>query len=189
MLVISRRGTVRGGVPWRSMVGPIIRPVETSTTTISPGPSRRRCVTRSAASSTLPASDETTTSPSSVAVSARGRSPLRSSIAPTRRPSPNTSAAGPSHGSDRAWAGSSAGPPSPSAAGISEPMAASIRIPPSSNSSSASSSDCESEPTSVTSGPISASRFAHRLLPSAWRRPRIASRFERTVLISPLCAR
>ena len=75
-----------------------------STQSICPGPSRPRCTRPRPAVSTAPASEAHTTRPSSVASQRIGRSPLRSSAAPTRWPSVKTRPAGPSHGSVRqAW--------------------------------------------------------------------------------------
>ena len=47
----------------------------------------------------IPASDPSTTSPSSVSTQRPGRRPLRSSVAPITRPSVKAIAAGPSQGS------------------------------------------------------------------------------------------
>jgi hypothetical protein len=75
-----------------------------STHSISPGPSRPRLIFPCPSTGTAPASEQQTTSPSSVRCQRNGRSPLRSSAAPTRRPSLNTTPAGPSHGSlSEAW--------------------------------------------------------------------------------------
>ncbi len=168
--------------------GPATVPVTVSIVTMAPGPSRWRATTRAGSSSTLPASDETTTIPSRVVVIARGRRPLRSSSAPTRRPSPKTRAAGPSHASIRSGR-RSAGPPSPAAAGTRVPSASSTGMPERTSSSTASSSARESDPSMLTSGPAAARRRAHVPRPRERRRPRIASRLDRIVLISPLCAR
>ena len=69
-----------------------------STSSISPGPSRPRRTVSAAGNGTAPASDASATSRSRVTANAAGRSPLRSTRAPTRRPSAKTIAAGPSHG-------------------------------------------------------------------------------------------
>ena len=63
-----------------------------------PGPSRPRRTVSAALNGTAPASEATATSRSRVTAKAAGRSPLRSTSAPTRRPSAKTIAAGPSHG-------------------------------------------------------------------------------------------
>ncbi len=51
-----------------------------------------------------PVSEASTTQPSWVSIQRPGRRPLRSSVAPTTRPSEKHTAAGPSHGSmSAAW--------------------------------------------------------------------------------------
>ncbi len=139
-------------------------PRSVSTTTSSPGPSAfAPRHPRVGSSSTLPASDATTSRPSSVAVMARGRRPFRSSSAPTRCPSANTIAAGPSHGSLATASGPDPAVPQPYGRGNEDCRSPRRpRHPPSRSSSTASSRDCESDPDSVTSGPTSASRFAQR---------------------------
>ena len=69
-----------------------------STSSSSPGPSRPRRTVSAAVNGTAPASDATATSRSRVTAKAAGRSPFRSTSAPTDRPSAKTIAAGPSHG-------------------------------------------------------------------------------------------
>ena len=69
-----------------------------STSSSSPGPRRPRRTVSAGSSGMAPASDATTTSRSRVTAKDAGRSPLRSTSAPTRTPSANTIAAGPSHG-------------------------------------------------------------------------------------------
>ena len=61
---------------------------------ISPGPSRPSRAVSADAIGTAPASEAAATSRSRVTAKASGRSPFRSTMAPTRRPSPKTSAAG-----------------------------------------------------------------------------------------------
>ena len=63
-----------------------------------PGPAARAGPSRRPLNGMAPASDATATSRSRVTAKAAGRSPLRSTSAPTRRPSAKTIAAGPSHG-------------------------------------------------------------------------------------------
>ena len=64
-----------------------------------PGASRPLRWTCSGATVITPVSDASTTYPSVSWIHRPGRSPLRSSTAPATRPSVNTTAAGPSHGS------------------------------------------------------------------------------------------
>ena len=93
------RGSAGGGgrAPWhRCPRGSPAPPGSTSS--ISPGPSRPRRTVSAGSNGTAPASDATATSRSLVTAKAAGRSPLRSTSAPTRRPSAKTIAAGPSQG-------------------------------------------------------------------------------------------
>ena len=76
-----------------------IRAAAGSTRSSSPGPTRCRSITSSDFKSVSPASEPAITSPSDVTQYLSGRSPLRSSFAPTNCPSVNTNAAGPSQGS------------------------------------------------------------------------------------------
>ena len=80
---------------------------------------------------TAPASDATATSRSRVTAKAAGRRPLRSTSAPTRRPSANTIAAGPSHGARKP------GRPPPERRDVGMRRAAQRRAPRGSPSSSA----------------------------------------------------
>ncbi len=74
-------------------------PRSRSTIHSAPGFSRPRRTTRSGSTGIAPLSDASTTQPSSVCSQRPGRSPLRSSLAPSIRPSLNVIDAGPSHGS------------------------------------------------------------------------------------------
>ena len=95
---------------------------------------------------------------------AAGRSPFRSTRAPTDRPSAKTIAAGPSHGARKpavrrrnvATCGCGARR-NPSASGIAVSSAAVRSQPVAVSSSSASSSESESEPSSDSSGPAARS--------------------------------
>ena len=150
-------------------------------------------------SGTAPASDASATTLSSVTAQAAGRSPLRSSSVPTRRPSLNTNAAGPSQGAmkpairrrNAATAGCGVRR-SDGASGTSASSAASGDQPVATSSSSASSSERESDTSGESRGPAARSRSAaarRRLgIPGSDARPRSASRLPRTVLISPLWA-
>ncbi len=173
------------------------RPRRGSTSRSSPGPSRPSRVVSADAIGTAPASEAAATSRSRVTAKASGRSPFRSTRAPTRRPSPKTSAAGPSHGARkpavrRANAPASGWPEdrSADASGISASSAVSRPQPVATRSSSASSSDSESDPSGDRSGPEATRRWpADPAIPSgSAARPATWSRFVRTVLISPLWA-
>ncbi len=178
---------------------PSTRRAPGSTSSSSPGASRPLRTISSGSSGTAPASEATATIPSAVSDHAAGRSPFRSRSAPTRRPSLNTNAAGPSQGAtnpatrrrNAATAGCgvrrSAG-----ASGTSASSAASSDQPVPTRSSSAWSSDCESDAPGVSRGPAARRRSAAArrragIGPSC-SRPRMASRLPRTVLISPLWA-
>ena len=105
--------------------------------------------------------------PVRVTAKAAGRSPFRSTSAPTRWPSAKTIAAGPSHGARKpavrrrsvATCGCGARR-SPSASGIAVSRAGVRSQPVEVRSSSASSSDSESEPSSDRSGPAASSARA-----------------------------
>ncbi len=166
-----------------------------STSSISPGPSRPRRVVSAGVNGTAPASEATATSRSRVTANAAGRSPLRSTSAPTRRPSANTMAAGPSHGASMpavrrrsvaTWGWGARR--SPIASGIAVSSADGSSQPVVVRSSSPSSSDSESEPSGESNGPASSSSAANRRAPRSRARPRTCSRLPRTVLISPLWA-
>ncbi len=77
----------------------MIRPFSVSTRNIRPGRSRPLRTTFAAGTSMTPVSLPITMRPSSVTRKRPGRSPLRSSVAPTSVPSVKVIAAGPSHGS------------------------------------------------------------------------------------------
>jgi hypothetical protein len=79
----------------------MMRCSSTSTRNIRPGLSRPFLTTVAGSMSSTPASEASTTRPSSVTQYRDGRRPLRSSTAPTWLPSENTTDAGPSHGSIR----------------------------------------------------------------------------------------
>ena len=175
------------------------RPAAGSTRSSSPGARRPVRTISPGESGTAPASDATATTRSAVSDQAAGRSPLRSSSAPTRRPSLNTNAPGPSHGAtnpatrrrNAATAGCGVRRRAV-ASGTSASRALSSDQPVATSSSSASSRDRESLTPGESRGPAARSRSAasrRRLgMPASSRRPRTASRFPRTVLISPLCA-
>jgi hypothetical protein len=81
-----------------------IRPAAVSTRNIRPGRSRPLATTSAGSTSSTPASLARITRSSAVRHHRAGRSPLRSSTAPTSVPSVNATPAGPSHGSIRlAW--------------------------------------------------------------------------------------
>ena len=97
--VAARRGSAGGAGPRPSPRRPRgSRGGPARRAAARPGPSRPRRTVSAAVSGTAPASEATATSRSRVTANAAGRSPLRSTIAPTRRPSAKTIAAGPSHG-------------------------------------------------------------------------------------------
>ena len=70
-----------------------------STIHSAPGFSRPRRTIFEGSIGSAPVSEASTTQPSSVCAQRPGRSPLRSSLAPSTRPSENVIEAGPSHGS------------------------------------------------------------------------------------------
>ena len=79
-------------------------PRSRSTQNMLPGPRRPFSAIVSSGTWNEPASEETAIQPSWVISQRPGRRPLRSSVAPTSRPSVKTIAAGPSHGSiSRPW--------------------------------------------------------------------------------------
>ena len=175
------------------------RPAAGSTRSSSPGARRPVRTISPGSSGTAPASDATATRRSAVIDHAAGRRPLRSSSAPTRRPSLNTNAPGPSHGATnpatRRRKAATAGcgvRRRPGASGTSASSAVSSDQPVATSSSSASSSDRESETPGERRGPAARRRSAASRrrdeTPASSRRPRIASRLPRTVLISPLWA-
>ncbi len=97
--VATRRGSAGSAAPtcFASVSSRIARRPG-STRSSSPGPRRPRRTVSAALNGIAPASDATATRRSRVTANAAGRSPLRSTSAPTRWPSANTIAAGPSHG-------------------------------------------------------------------------------------------
>ena len=138
-----------------------------STSSSSPGPSRPRRIVSDAGNGTAPASEATATRRSRFTAKAAGRRPLRSMRAPTRRPSPNTIAAGPSHGASipavrrRSVATCGCGARRrASASGIAASSAGVRSQPVVVRSSSPSSSDSESEPSGERSGPAAVSSAA-----------------------------
>ena len=166
-----------------------------STSSSSPGPRRPRRTVSAAANGTAPASEATATSRSRVTANEAGRSPLRSTIAPTRTPSAKTIAAGPSQGARkpavrrRSVATCGCGERRrASASGIAASKAGVRSQPVAISSSSASSSESESEPPGERSGPAARSSAAIAFVPVSRARPRTCSRLPRTVLISPLWA-
>ena len=166
-----------------------------STRSSSPGPSRPRRTVSEALNGTAPASEATATSRSRVTAKAAGRSPLRSTSAPTRRPSAKTMAAGPSHGARKpavrrrsvATCGCGARRRA-SASGIAASRAGVSAQPVVVRSSSASSSDSESDASPDSSGPAARSARATSLVAPSPARPSTWARLPRTVLISPLWA-
>ena len=168
-----------------------------STSSNCPGPSRPRRTVSAATNGIAPASEARPTTRSLVTAYAAGRSPLRSTNAPTRSPSAKTIAAGPSHGArnpavrrrhvatwgcgDRRRAGAS---------GIAAIRAGDNAQPVVVSSSSASSSESESEPSGESSGPAANSSAATPSAGTASRRPAadLLRDCPRTVLISPLWA-
>ena len=159
----------------------------------APGVAAPACRRRSIG--TAPPSDAATTMPSRETVTASGRRPLRSRMAPTRRPSLKQSAAGPSHGRDeaaRARRGSASSSGSAVECAARAPRrsrarsAASSRQPDATRRSSASSSESESEPPGCSERGMSPRGRRRAVPPSRARRPRSSSRPPRTVLTSPL---
>ncbi len=148
-----------------------------------------------ASNGTAPASEATATSRSRVTANDAGRSPLRSTSAPTRRPSEKTMAAGPSHGARnpavrrRRVATCGCGERrSAGASGIDASRAGVSSQPVVISSSSDSSSESESDPSGESSGPAASRSAAIGFAPRSPLRPRTCSRLPRTVLISPLWA-
>ena len=131
-----------------------------STRSISPGPSRSSRTISAGSSGTAPASDASATTRSLVTAQAAGRSPLRSSSAPTWRPSANTSAAGSVPRARRTRrSGAGTRPGRDGARGAAPRRRARARgalsgtdQPVATSSSTASSSERESEPPSLRAG-------------------------------------
>ena len=172
-----------------------IRPWSVSTRNIRPGCNRPRSTTFSGGIGSTPASEASTTVSSVVSHQRPGRSPLRSSTAPSTVPSVNVTQAGPSHGSiSDAW--NSANPRIcgsmvalfSHASGIIISTACGSVRPPRCSSSSTSSNDAESEAPGVQIGKALARSPGISSEASIASRARIRFRLPRTVLISPLCA-
>ncbi len=166
-----------------------------STRNIRPGCNRPRSTTFSGGIGSTPASEASTTVSSVVSHHRPGRSPLRSSTAPSTVPSVNVTQAGPSHGSiSDAW--NSANPRIcgsmvalfSHASGIIIITACGSVRPPRCSSSSTSSNDAESEAPGVQIGKALARSPGISSEASSDSRARIRFRLPRTVLISPLCA-
>ena len=173
----------------------MIRPCAVSTRNIRPGSRRPLETTSSTGTSRTPDSEARMTRPSRVCHQRPGRSPLRSSTAPTTVPSVNVTHAGPSHASisdalncrNARRLGSIDGTFSHASGTISITACGTLR-PPRWRSSRTSSSDAESEASGVQIGNARLRSPGMRSVSSRASRARMRLRLPRTVLISPLCA-
>ena len=183
-------------ISWPLISSSVIRrPSAVSIRNILPGSRRPLATMSSVGMSSTPASEASTTRPSRVCHQRPGRSPLRSSTAPTIVPSVKVTQAGPSHASIiEAWnwqnarrRGSMSGTFSQASGTIIITQCGTLR-PPRCSSSNTSSSDAESEASGVQIGNSRLRSPGIRSVSRSASRARMRFRLPRTVLISPLWA-